>query len=232
MRMKSFISSMTFHNMLLCSFWAILIVCVYGCTGPNGYKQQENDRMAEREHQAMARFNKTKYLIDTMLLEDGQLTDGRVVFKKPPHSKISKILNDEALPKGDFSYHIEGRNAPWEMVVCSFTDVEGLTGAEFGELANSWRPDWISKYKETIISNDDESTSEQRIFKRKARFSGNDINTVIWSFIAVQDMTTNKMCIITAFNSQGTNLPLEAIMNSLEFYNIVDSGNTNTTINQ
>lgn len=230
MRMKSLILCMTFQRWLLSCVGALLVVCVYGCTGLNGYKQQENDRMAERERQAMARFNKTKYLIDTTLLEDGQLTDGRVVFKKPPLSRISKILNDEALPKGDFSYHIEGRNAPWEMVVCSFTDVEGLTGVEFSELANSWKPDWISKYKETVISNDDESTSEQRIFKRKARFSGNDINTVIWSFIAVQDMTTNKMCIITAFNTQGTSVPLETILNSLEFYNIVDNGNT--TINQ
>lgn len=219
-----------FFYLFACWAAALTIVACIGCSDTNN-KKREEERRAERESFAMARYNKTKYLIDTTLLEDGQVTDGHVVFKKPPHSKISKILNDEALPKGDFSYHIEGRNAPWEMVVCSFTDVEGLTEVEFGDLANNWRPDWTSKFKETIILNDNESTNEKRIFKRKARFSGNDINTVIWTFIAVQDMTTNKMCIITAFNAQGTGVPLETILNSLEFYNIVDMGNNNTIMN-
>ena len=201
---------------------AILFVCV-GCSGTSSYQQREDERMAERERQAMAEYNPTKYLIETSLLEEDELTDGRVIFKKPRNSKISKILNDDELPKGDFSYHIEGRSAPWEIIVCSFEDNPEFTGAEFDEIAEEWKPDWASGLKEKVISVDDESTSDQRIFKRKVQLSGKNINTLIWNFIAVQDQTTEKLCIITAFSTRGTNIPLETVLNSLKFYNTVEN---------
>lgn len=212
------------HNRIfLCCFGTMLMLFFIGCSGTNKYRQQEEERMAERERQAIAEYNPTKYLIETSLLEEDELTDGRVIFKKPRNSKISKILNDDELPKGDFSYHIEGRSVPWEIIVCSFKDETELTGVEFAEIAGGWKPDWASGLNETVVSVDDESTSEQRIFKRKAQLSGKNINTLIWNFIAVQDQTTEKLCIITAFSSRGTSIPLETILNSLKFYNTVEN---------
>jgi len=215
-------SKNVFNNLVFYGIGAMLFICAVGCTGMSKYQRREDERMAERERQAMAEYNPTKYLIESSLLEEDELTDGRVIFKKPRNSKISKILNDDELPKGDFSYHIEGRSAPWEIIVCSFVDNPEFTGAEFAEIAGDWKPDWASGLNETIVSVDDESTSERRIFKRKAQLSGKNINTLIWNFIAVQDQTTEKLCIITAFSTRGTNIPLDTILNSLKFYNTVE----------
>ena len=211
-----------FRKILFCSFGALLIFSATSCTSNDKYQQRAKERLAEKELQAMEDYNRPKYLIDTALLEENELTDGRIIFKKPTQAKVSKVPQDPDLPKGDYDYLIEGKSSLYDIVVCSYSETPKITMDDFKEMAKKWKPDWALKLKEVLVSIDDNSTDDQQILKRKSRISGKDYKTITWDFIVIEDSATQKLCILSSFATPNTESVVGSVMNSLKFYNLVE----------
>ena len=177
-----------------------------------------------REIEALADYNKPQLVIDESLLEDDEITDGKVIFKRPEKSYMEKRPLDPDLPNGDYAYYFaNNRQADgYELYVVSDIVDNMPTEAEFDEVFDNWKPDWAKDWKQSTIKNDVTDTDDGRAFERVCKYSQSGLSTIKSRFILVYNEKISKACIIVAYEAAGHTAPVESVKNSIKFYNNIN----------
>lgn len=191
--------------------------------GGNADKAYEQDIFKEREQQVMDRYNQPKYELVEAMLQDGEVTDGRIVVREPANAKMTKTPLDPSLPQGDYALTFNSKaTGKFEVIVTSTTEQQtAVTDQEFNEIHAKWKPDWAKSWKGTTLLDDvTRNDKGHDIRRRTVRLTKAGMTDVTWDFALVYDPKTQKVCLIVAFQSQGAKAPTDEILKSLKFYNI------------
>lgn len=182
----------------------------------------DTQMIEQREKKALADYNKPQYIIDDSLIEDGEVTNGQIIFKRPS-GYMKKYPLDPELPNGYYGYYIANnkRADAWELFVSSSIADSEPTDEDLNQLTKSLAPDWAKQCKMSTIKKEIRDESIGRVFEREYKYSHAGSQDMKEEIVVIYNKQSSKVCVIAAFEAYGKSAPIKSIKESLKFYNKV-----------
>ncbi len=191
-------------------------------TKDNKKSNVDTQVIEQREKTALADYNKPQYIIDESLMEDGEVTNGQIIFKRP-EGYMKKYPLDPELPNGYYGYHISNnkRADGWELFVSSSIADSEPTDEDLNQLTKSWAPEWTKQCKMSTIKNAVHNERIGRVFEREYKYSHAGSQDIKEEIVVIYNKQFSKVCVIAAFEAYGKSAPVKSIKESLKFYNTI-----------
>ena len=150
----------------------------------------------------------TTFLQETPL-QDGEYTDGKVIFSVPDGFKCEM---QEA--NGLKVFNIENDQIA-SITLCS--DYDGDQSAKnINDYWSNWEDEDASQYSKSLIVNEKREINGHPYYYKVTRYDIND-SYVFWRFIMLYDNASSKVCVISSYDG-GFDSYIEGLLNKVRFH--------------
>lgn len=147
-----------------------------------------------------------KFLEETVL-QDDELTDGKMVFKVP-----SGFIHQKEESEGFVVYTLEGDDA--SIVICSDFDAD-QSEANINDYWKNWRNEDLEQISSELIYNKKKTINNLTQYYKVVKYSSEDV-CLYWRFSMIFDSTSSKVCVISSYDG-GVDTYLDKIISSIRF---------------
>lgn len=157
-------------------------------------------------------IDQSSYLIDESTLNDNEITDGLSIFRLPQGVKYEAIDFDEVRKiivltdeKDEIFYEIR-----------TISGVEDqFTSLDFENTWSQQQDSTMIAIPQEIIHNDVNDVDAGKWYRKIVRYQM-DV-PMIWDYSAIYDHMTHKYCLISAWYSEKTIVPIDEIIDGIRF---------------